>query len=245
MNPQTLNRYSYCLNNPLRYIDPSGNESLDDYLNILDIYGAEIPKDGITLTVGFNDFTNGVEFVLPDTLEIFPKGTRIGTLSSGNILIGVGENKLTINRQVLDDLQNNGWTYEQIANAVFHNPIFETDLPTDIVVTGCSKNISSVPTLGVSSSFGVSTLLAGGAFGIIGKESPRFSANQQAIIDLAKEAMNRRGGLTTDEAKILQGWADEYGLSNRGPEISFGRLGMSGWRRHYHFGTKEHFWELP
>jgi RHS repeat-associated protein len=24
-NPQTLNRYSYCLNNPLRYIDPSGN----------------------------------------------------------------------------------------------------------------------------------------------------------------------------------------------------------------------------
>jgi RHS repeat-associated protein len=24
-NPQTLNRYSYCLNNPLRYIDPSGH----------------------------------------------------------------------------------------------------------------------------------------------------------------------------------------------------------------------------
>ena len=25
-NPQTLNRYSYCLNNPLKYIDPSGNK---------------------------------------------------------------------------------------------------------------------------------------------------------------------------------------------------------------------------
>ena len=24
-NPQTLNRYSYVLNNPLRYVDPSGN----------------------------------------------------------------------------------------------------------------------------------------------------------------------------------------------------------------------------
>ncbi len=25
-NPQSLNRYSYCLNNPLKYIDPSGND---------------------------------------------------------------------------------------------------------------------------------------------------------------------------------------------------------------------------
>jgi RHS repeat-associated protein len=25
-NPQTLNRYSYCLNNPLKYIDPSGHD---------------------------------------------------------------------------------------------------------------------------------------------------------------------------------------------------------------------------
>ncbi|MEA1958812.1 MAG: RHS repeat-associated core domain-containing protein [Chloroflexota bacterium] len=24
-NPQSLNRYSYCLNNPLKYIDPSGH----------------------------------------------------------------------------------------------------------------------------------------------------------------------------------------------------------------------------
>jgi hypothetical protein len=27
MNPQSLNRYSYCLNNPLKYIDPSGYET--------------------------------------------------------------------------------------------------------------------------------------------------------------------------------------------------------------------------
>ena len=29
-NPQSLNRYSYCLNNPLKYIDPSGNRELED-----------------------------------------------------------------------------------------------------------------------------------------------------------------------------------------------------------------------
>ncbi|MGD2248993.1 MAG: RHS repeat-associated core domain-containing protein [Candidatus Methanofastidiosia archaeon] len=27
--PQTLNKYIYCLNNPLKYVDPSGNESKD------------------------------------------------------------------------------------------------------------------------------------------------------------------------------------------------------------------------
>lgn len=29
-NPQSLNRYSYCLNNPLKYIDPSGQRELED-----------------------------------------------------------------------------------------------------------------------------------------------------------------------------------------------------------------------
>jgi len=30
-NPQNFNRYSYCLNNPLRYFDPSGFEYYDEY----------------------------------------------------------------------------------------------------------------------------------------------------------------------------------------------------------------------
>jgi RHS repeat-associated protein len=29
-NPQSLNRYSYCLNNPLRFIDPSGHSPIDE-----------------------------------------------------------------------------------------------------------------------------------------------------------------------------------------------------------------------
>ncbi len=28
-NPQSLNRYAYCLNNPVRYVDPSGHDSLE------------------------------------------------------------------------------------------------------------------------------------------------------------------------------------------------------------------------
>jgi RHS repeat-associated protein len=30
-NPQSFNRYSYCLNNPLKYIDPSGHDGVSDY----------------------------------------------------------------------------------------------------------------------------------------------------------------------------------------------------------------------
>jgi len=34
-NPQSFNRYSYCVNNPLKYVDPSGN---DYYLALLQYY---------------------------------------------------------------------------------------------------------------------------------------------------------------------------------------------------------------
>ena len=30
-NPQTINRYVYCRNNPLRYIDPDGREEIEWY----------------------------------------------------------------------------------------------------------------------------------------------------------------------------------------------------------------------
>jgi RHS repeat-associated protein len=33
-NPQSLNRYSYCLNNPLKYTDPTGHEIYGDLSNI-------------------------------------------------------------------------------------------------------------------------------------------------------------------------------------------------------------------
>jgi RHS repeat-associated protein len=38
-NPQSFNRYSYCLNNPLKYIDPSGHSPGDDYMRLIDVAG--------------------------------------------------------------------------------------------------------------------------------------------------------------------------------------------------------------
>jgi len=70
MNPQSFNRYSYCLNNPLKYIDPSGHDVIvigsngsvtipDAYAGTLDPsqpYAGQlnIPAPGSTLSkVGF------------------------------------------------------------------------------------------------------------------------------------------------------------------------------------------------
>jgi RHS repeat-associated protein len=50
-NPQSLNRYSYCLNNPLKYVDPSGHnidpendEAMQAYLEFIRDGGADIAQ---------------------------------------------------------------------------------------------------------------------------------------------------------------------------------------------------------
>ncbi len=56
-NPQSLNRYSYCLNNPLKFVDPSGHveeDQVDRALTIISIlaaYGVLIERDFFWLPV--------------------------------------------------------------------------------------------------------------------------------------------------------------------------------------------------
>ncbi len=45
-DPQSLNRYSYCLNNPLRYIDPSGHDSTDYWMRRINDYANGGDGDG-------------------------------------------------------------------------------------------------------------------------------------------------------------------------------------------------------
>jgi RHS repeat-associated protein len=252
-SPQSLNRYSYCLNNPLKYIDPSGTTvqigdgGLESWIEFVQsnpdialamgrsdqMYYWGLNNTAISFSIDFNVFNNGVEFIVPGSFTTFSSGIHTGSLSSGNRLIGFGEKDITLSQDIEIKLQSNGWTYEQILAAVFKNPLFEPGIGESAVITSFSENPSKTNSIIVASVFGISLI------------NPRFSPDQDSVIKLAQEAIKIKGGLTADEAKILQQWAKEYDLDTAGPEIHGSRGGMSSWRYHYHFGTKEHFWELP
>ncbi|MCW2753493.1 MAG: hypothetical protein JWQ32_904, partial [Marmoricola sp.] len=74
--------------------------------------------------------------------------------------------------------------------------------------------------------------------GAIGLGS-RFTDDQQALIQLAKDA-KRRGGLTMDEADALANWADELGLPGHGPAVHPGRPGFGGTTLHINIGPIKH-----
>lgn len=46
LNPQSFNRYSYCMNNPLKYIDPSGNE-----VEVAGMNRKRLPKHGMLVII--------------------------------------------------------------------------------------------------------------------------------------------------------------------------------------------------
>jgi RHS repeat-associated protein len=53
-NPQSFNRYSYCLNNPLKYIDPSGHDEIPSYEPPPDNYEPPCNPDGSPRNGGSN-----------------------------------------------------------------------------------------------------------------------------------------------------------------------------------------------
>ncbi len=64
-----------------------------------------------------------------------------------------------------------------------------------------------------------------------------FTADQNALIQLAKEAA-RRGGVSEGEGDILIKWGQELGLPSRGPELHPGR--PFGKFPHIHIGPVNH-----
>ena len=64
----------------------------------------------------------------------------------------------------------------------------------------------------------------------------RNNKDQEAVIDLAKEA-KKKGGLNKQDADILQKWAKEYGVRTRGPEQ---HLNRNFNKPHIHVGPVDH-----
>ena len=66
--------------------------------------------------------------------------------------------------------------------------------------------------------------------------STRFSPDQEALVDLAKQSSSR--GLTVEEGKMLKVWANEVNVPFRGPEAHPGE--GFGSQEHFHIGPIDH-----
>jgi hypothetical protein len=65
-----------------------------------------------------------------------------------------------------------------------------------------------------------------------------FTADQDALIKLAREAKQKKGGVTPEQAEILKEWGEETGLPTRGPETHPDR--PHGKDPHIHVGPENH-----
>jgi len=94
---------------------------------------------------------------------------------------------------------------------------------------------------GGSSSGGVADDAAGAADDAAGASGndKRYTPDQQAVIDLAKEA-KANGGVTLDDTNTLLDWAYEYGVLAHGPEIHPSRTGKASNILHFHIGRTGH-----
>jgi RHS repeat-associated protein len=66
----------------------------------------------------------------------------------------------------------------------------------------------------------------------------KHTGDQEALVELAKDAKNRKVPLTKEDAEALLDWAKETGLRGRGPESHPGR--PHGKKPHIHIGPVDH-----
>ena len=66
--------------------------------------------------------------------------------------------------------------------------------------------------------------------------SKRFTPDQSALIDLAKQAV-QTGGVSTEDARTLQHWANELNVPTHGPEAHLDRTFRE---LHFHIGPIDH-----
>lgn len=73
LNPQALNRYAYCLNSPLRYVDPTGHaayvltkEQIEEFIKIFDTLA-------VVTGVGVGSVMIGIDWLSDYATPVFPQ----------------------------------------------------------------------------------------------------------------------------------------------------------------------------
>ena len=91
-DPQALNRYSYALNNPLRYTDPTGHETIDVQMTITYTDSSGVQHTGSSAVVSIPIVDSG-PIAQPSIVERPPvESAQTDTgITVGNVATGVGE----------------------------------------------------------------------------------------------------------------------------------------------------------
>jgi len=137
-NPQSLNRYSYCLNNPLRYVDPTGHQAqglLAAAAALLanPVFG-KILAFGLVYTAAVQATMSGESFDLTGNAWVdnvfVTVATGLGGLASAVTNAGVGvvsdmpqpDNSSILNKPIIDILGDalhtvTGWLFRPVYNS--------------------------------------------------------------------------------------------------------------------------------
>jgi RHS repeat-associated protein len=232
-NPQDFNRYSYVRNNPLKYVDPDGHGCViidgDEYCRddlpdkhfvpsvdtwSWDILSEEEKSLGYEAYLRFRenpDYYRSLYWSDPNNLELIHLQLWAEYAENDELpdFLGLDTVREAIDR--LDALEQ-----QRASGDIGDEEFGELKIPLLFVMLAAEIPDES---------------------GDSGQFSQRFSPDQDALIQLAKEA-KRMGGVDVDEAEILEAWANEYGISFRGPEVHPNR--PHGRIPHIHVGPVDH-----
>ena len=166
-NPLTLNLYSYGLNNPLKYLDPSGNMAVGQFFQKF------LPSFVAGMT-GFDDLISLFSMNTINAIKQFGTALISGELKIGDIISSVGAS-FTEPFKYLYEHSKNVWTGK----------------PSDAEVYEYGKQLGNVTNMIVGAVAG------GGIVGVkliqtIGKVSPKF---MKLVGNIAKGASEAAGGL--------------------------------------------------
>jgi len=199
-NPQALNRFAYVLANPLRYTDPTGHWWEDPETGALLPYA---PSPALEYYGPDWDLSPETEAGRDEVFEWF----------DANPYYHPGSDS------VLRDPEAYGVRWSPASRYIWqfwdeYQRYWKSDHPfrDAFVLEGAAET-----GIGLFAAAGraAEVLAYGGAYG--GVRNQPYDGNQQAVIDLVREASarprRRKSPLSHAEADALVGWAREYGLS--------------------------------
>lgn len=234
-NPQTLNRYTYCSNNPLKYTDPTGHGFsfsglLKGSWDFIQGMGDSLLKTGDTIhkVLTTNPVTTLTEmgYALTHPLDIGAYYSKICTNPRG-----YGEYVGDI-LTCFATIEIGGAISKALTTST--EPVLPTALPT---ATDAGNATNSL----LSKADDITDNLIKSEDGYIKLPSSSgepYDPNHQSLIELAKYA-KAAGGTSLDDANTLLNWADEYGIPYHGPE--YGETGSWGpYNLHFHIGPVDH-----